>query len=111
MRTDAISKATEAVLAENGIELPGPEWTKDDFLEIARGTTKVTDGVTDAQDKAGQPFTKGRLEQLLAEPFSTAEELIHSWQHAENLCAAHTAEDVAMALERTDDSFAALRRG
>jgi phosphoserine phosphatase RsbU/P len=36
-----------------------------------------TDGVTDAQDKTGQPFTKGRLEELLAVPFSTAEELIH----------------------------------
>jgi len=31
------------VLAENGFEVPGEEWTKDDFLEIARGTTKKDD--------------------------------------------------------------------
>ena len=28
------------VLAENGFDVPGPDWTKDDFVEIARGTTK-----------------------------------------------------------------------
>ncbi len=31
------------VLAENGFDVPGPDWTKDDFLEIARGTTKKDD--------------------------------------------------------------------
>ena len=31
------------VLAENGFEVPGEEWTKDDFVEIARGTTKKDD--------------------------------------------------------------------
>jgi multiple sugar transport system substrate-binding protein len=35
------------VLAENGIELPGPDWTKDDFVDIARKTTKKTGGSTD----------------------------------------------------------------
>ncbi len=36
------------VLAENGFDVPGPDWTKDDFLEIARGTTKKNDaGTTD----------------------------------------------------------------
>lgn len=35
------------VLAENGIDLPGPEWTKDDFLEIARETTKVSGDTTE----------------------------------------------------------------
>ncbi|MCY3799556.1 MAG: substrate-binding domain-containing protein [Chloroflexi bacterium] len=31
------------VLAENGFDVPGPNWTKDDFVEIARGTTKKDD--------------------------------------------------------------------
>ena len=36
------------VLAENGFDVPGPDWTKDDFLEIARGTTKKNDaGLTE----------------------------------------------------------------
>ena len=29
-----------SVLAENGFDVPGADWTKDDFVEIARGTTK-----------------------------------------------------------------------
>ncbi len=36
------------VLAENGFDVPGPNWTKDDFVEIARGITKKDDaGNTD----------------------------------------------------------------
>ena len=31
------------VLAENGFDVPGEEWTKDDFVEIARATTKKDD--------------------------------------------------------------------
>ena len=31
------------VLAENGFDVPGPDWTKDDFVEIARSTTKKDD--------------------------------------------------------------------
>ena len=35
-------------LAENGFDVPGPDWTKDDFVEIARGITKKDDaGNTD----------------------------------------------------------------
>ena len=37
-----------SVLAENGFEVPPQDWTKDDFVEIARGTTKKDDtGNTD----------------------------------------------------------------
>ena len=37
-----------AVLAENGFDIPEGDWTKDDFVEIARGTTKKNDaGNTD----------------------------------------------------------------
>jgi ABC-type glycerol-3-phosphate transport system substrate-binding protein len=32
-----------SVLAENGFDVPGPDWTKDDFVEIARGTTTKDD--------------------------------------------------------------------
>ena len=31
------------VLAENGFDVPGEDWTKDDFVEIARATTKKDD--------------------------------------------------------------------
>jgi len=48
----------------------------DAVLEYGDTLFVFTDGITDAWDRAGQIFTKQRLEELLVRPFSSAKELI-----------------------------------
>jgi sigma-B regulation protein RsbU (phosphoserine phosphatase) len=68
------------------------------------GTLLVfTDGVTDALDKAGQSFTKARLEDMLRHPFTSANDLIGSIK-------SHINDHITGADQFDDITIAALMR-